>query len=173
MKKIILIVILVICYNCHKKEAVVPISKHSLKDKLYSKIDNFIDSSHCEKNKIIEIRYQKYDGKDFVQISMAGIFMPDSLYVLTPYRSDYLLAFYNKEYFKKIIEKDSLKNNEIIANNRQFNLDEISYTETGIPCHDMYVLTNEKFEKVSQDSYYYNNLFGSPPMLPPPPPPVK
>jgi hypothetical protein len=173
MKKLILIVMLVICYNCHKKESIGLSSERSLKDKLYNKIDKFIDSSNCEKNRIIEIRHQKYKGKDFLQISTAKIFMPDSLYVLTPYKSDYLLAFYNKEYFKKFIRQDSLKNKETMESNKQFNFNKINYTETGIPCHDMYILTNKKIEKVSQNSYYYNNLFASPPLLPPPPPPTK
>ncbi|SHG92860.1 hypothetical protein [Chryseobacterium vrystaatense] len=174
--KIISIVILFFIISCKKKEhqnfsfqnvdgTIKPFEK-----KLYSKIDMFIDSSNCTKNKVITVRYQKLKKKDFIQVSNRKFFIPDSLYVLKEYKG-HLIAIYNKEFFDNTIsvgETDRL----MIKNNR-WNIYKRNQMETGIPCFDMFEVVNGELIKLSVESYYYNNLFENPPMLPPPPPSKK
>ncbi|MDR6514250.1 hypothetical protein [Chryseobacterium camelliae] len=174
--RVIVMVILFFLTSCKKNEfkshrllkedkTVNPLEK-----KLYSKINMFIDSSNCRKNKVISIRYQRFKKKDFIQVSSDGFFIPDSLYVLKEYKN-YLVAIYNKDFFDNIIEP--VKMDSLMIKNNQWNIYKRNQMETGIPCFDMYELVNGKLVKVSINSYYYNNLFADPPMLPPPPPPSK
>lgn len=136
--------------------------------KLYSKIDIFIDSSNCRKNKVITVRYQKLKKRNFIQLSSNKFFIPDSLYVLKEYKG-HLIAIYNKEFFDNTI--DAEKTDSLMIKKNHWNVYNRRQMETGIPCFDMFEVVNGELIKLSIKSHYYNNLFDNPPMLPPPPPP--
>lgn len=173
IKNIWFILILLSFSSCEKvQNMTVKESKnnYTFRENLYNKINLFIDSSSCRKDKIVEVRYQKFDNKEFIQISTQKIFITDSLCALEEYKN-HLLAFYNNDVFDTVIKR---RDREAMINKyKQWNLYEIDFTETGFPCFDMYEIIDYDLINVARDSYYYNNLFSAPPMLTPPPPPNK
>lgn len=157
--------------SCEKEKRKIDTNSSALKQEVYSKINSFIDSSNCTNYKVISVRYQKSNKKEFIQISAENAFITDSLFILKEYKK-YVIAFYNREYFKKHIIDNDINANTI---KRNVNLDlyENNFTDTGIPCFDMYELSSKGLIQVPKNSYYFNNLFANPPMSEIPPPPVK
>lgn len=174
MKYLFFILAIVIIFSCkeEKKEIKHPIEDEilSFEELIYTKINDFIYSSGCERKKVVEIRYQKYKNKEYVQISAQEVFINDSLYVLKDYKN-YLIAFYNKGFFRRFIQKDIVKHDSLISQNSQWDFNRVGSTETGYPCFDMYEKIGITLIKVKPDTYEYNNLFADPPMFPAPEPP--
>ncbi|GAA5085431.1 hypothetical protein GCM10023210_06250 [Chryseobacterium ginsengisoli] len=178
IKKIVFFLSLLFLCFCNKKHNAPPAfsidRKNTLtvENQLYNKINLFVDSSNCRKDKVIAVRYQKLDNKEFVQISAQNVFITDSLYALKEYNG-HLLAVYNKEFFDYVIISNELERKKMIKKNDIFDFNKNNQTETSIPCFDLYEINNKRLIPVPKNTYYYNNLFADPPMLPPPPPPVK
>ncbi|CAD7807283.1 hypothetical protein CHRY9390_01635 [Chryseobacterium aquaeductus] len=168
IKKLGFILIIIFLYSCSKEKMIHKESENNqtLNEKIYNKINFFIDSSSCSKNKVVAVRYQRYNGKKFIQISSQNVFITDSLFILKDYKS-HIIAFYNKEFFGKTIDLNINDSKNTIKKNVQWDLYKNNYTGTGIPCFEMYELYNNKLIEVSKNSYYYNNLFVNPPMLKP------
>lgn len=174
LNKIGLVLIVLLCTSCKKenKFLLAPKKVQTLEQEIYDKADSFIDSANCRKDKVIAIRYQKYNKKEFIQISAQDVFITDSLLMLKK-QKNHIVAFYNKEFFGKILKYNNNESKTIIEKNSQWDLYKSNYTGTGIPCFNMYELINGKLIQVPTNSYYYNNLFANPPMLEPAPPPTK
>lgn len=169
-----LLLLLLLIISCNKsKDRITPLLKEedNLMFFLGEQIKNFIDSSECEKEKVVEVRYQKYKNKEYIQISAQEVFITDSLYILKEYKN-YLIAFYNEDFFSEFIQKDTVKNNSIINKNPQWDFNKNGSNKTGYPCFDMYEKKGSELIKVKSDTYEYNNLFTNPPMHPMPEPPL-
>lgn len=174
LNKISFVLIILLLFSCKKEKEILPAFKkaQTLEQEIYDKADLFIDSANCRKDKVIAIRYQKYDKKEFIQISAQNVFITDSLLMLKE-QKNHIVAFYNKEFFGKVLKYNSNESKRIIEKNSQWDLYKSNYTGTGIPCFNMYELINGKLVQVPINSYYHNNLFANPPMLEPAPPPSK
>lgn len=174
IKKIGIALIILFLHSCMKDKELSKIttSAQTLEEKIYEKVNSFIDSSNCKGERVVAIRYQKYKGKEFIQVSSQNVFITDSLFILKEYKS-HILAFYNREFFMKKLRNKGVESENTIKKNHEWNLDKTNFTKTGIPCFNMYELVGKKFIDVPKNSYYYNNLFADPPMLKSPPPPTK
>lgn len=164
---LVVFVIALQIYNCNKyKDEVSPknVVSLSIEDNLFIKIDSFINSKNCKKEKVIEIRYQKYKDKEYIQISTEKTFITDSLFILKNY-NNYLLAFYNEEFFNKFLNKNDQERDSIVNVNIEWNLASSNKFYTGYPCFDMYEKRDNDLIKVKTDTYEYNNLFLEPPMF--------
>lgn len=174
MKYLFSISLLFLFFSCkeNEKERQYLPEKNALsfEELIHAKINDYIYSSGCERKKVVEIRYQKYKNKEYVQISAQEVFINDSLYVLKDYKN-YLIAFYNEEFFSGFIQKDIVKNDSLISQNSQWDFNKVGSTEIGYPCFDMYEKVGTTLIKVKPDTYEYNNLFADPPMFPAPEPP--
>ncbi len=171
LKKIVVLLIVFFLNSCEKEKRNEDTNPPTLQQEIYSKINSFIDSSNCTNYKVISVRYQKSNKKEFIQISAEDAFITDSLFILKEYKK-HVIAFYNREFFKKNIIDNDINANTI---KRNVNLDlyKNNSTDTGIPCFDMYELSSNGLIQVPKNSYYFNNLFTNPPMSEAPPPPVK
>jgi len=178
IKKIVFFLSLLFLCFCNKKHnahSAFSINKKNtltVENQLYNKINLFVDSSGCRKDKVIAVRYQKLDHKEFVQISAQNVFITDSLYALKEHNG-YLLAVYNEEFFNNIIISNEFERKKMIKKNDIFDFNKNNQTETGIPCFDLYEINNKRLIAVPKNTYYYNTLFADPPILPSLPPPSK
>src|SRR5690625_1694131 len=111
-----LLLLLLLIISCNKsKDRITPLLKEedNLMFFLGEQIKNFIDSSECEKEKVVEVRYQKYKNKEYIQISAQEVFITDSLYILKEYKK-YLIDIYNEDIINKLIKNNTVKNKKKI-----------------------------------------------------------
>ncbi|WP_407402528.1 hypothetical protein [Chryseobacterium sp.] len=165
LNKIGFILIILFLSSCKKEKEILSSPKkfQTLEEKIYDKADSFIDSANCKKDRVVAIRYQKYNEKEFIQISAQDIFITDSLFMLKE-RKNHIIVLYNREFFEKILKYSDDENKRVIKKNSQLDLYKNNYTSTGIPCFYMYELIKGKLVQIPTNSYYYNNLFADPPM---------
>ncbi|RNA62055.1 hypothetical protein D1631_08960 [Chryseobacterium nematophagum] len=166
LKKIVLILIIFLLSSCKKEKVILDGSKmtQTLEQKIYDKADLFIDSANCRNNKVIAIRYQQYNKKEFIQISAQDVFITDSLFMLRENKG-HVIAIYNKEFFEKVLKYNNENNKKIVEEKSYLDLYKANHTATRIPCFYMYELINGKLVQIPKNSYYYNNLFSNPPMF--------
>lgn len=154
--------------SCSQKEA---IKENNFEKKLFAKIDSF----QCDTGirRLLLIRHQKMDNKDYVQIKVDYDYNLDSLAYCR--ENNYVFSvFYNDDYFKNkikydIAEKDSLlKKYDYFSNKHSGNL---LYHNL---CEEIYEVRNDNFIIINKNSPVYNKLFNyTSTFVPEPPPPPR
>ncbi|SDJ39795.1 hypothetical protein [Chryseobacterium jejuense] len=98
MKKLLLFIIVNLSLmSCNKNKKVDPDQHNAFEKELISSIDYVLDSTYCRggKDRMLQIRYQKYENKDFIQIASVYDYNTDSLFYCTEYKNNFIV-FYNK-----------------------------------------------------------------------------
>lgn len=162
-----------ILYSCNKNEIRKNTRNNSFEENLTNKIDYVLDSTKCNGglDRMLQIRHEKYKGRDYVQIAPVYNYHSDSMYYCIEYRGNFV-AIYNKDFFDKKVKYNE-SNKENLLN--KYNAYDAKNSNTMISdkrCFEMFEVSNRILKRVSHDSYYYNNLFSNPPMSEPPLPPL-
>ncbi|MEC3876032.1 hypothetical protein [Chryseobacterium salviniae] len=176
MKRFLLIIIVnLFLISCSKnKEQTPPNRLNDFEKELIHSIDYVLDSAYCRggKDRMLQVRYQKYDNKDFIQVASVYDYSTDSLFHCTEYKNN-LVVFYNKEYFENKIKHNSIERDTLLKKYKNFNNKYSGGVISEKRCFEIFQIQGNNFFKTSHDSFYYNNLFANPPMLEPAPPPTK
>lgn len=172
MSKIFFISFLFVLLVACSKNQKTTIQKKSFEDNLFEKINYYIDSTNCHGGfeRMFQIRHQKYEGKDFIQINSVYDYYPDSLYYCITYKNNFI-AIYNKNYFEKKITYNQQKKDSLLKVYKNYDL---KYSEGMISekrCFEIFEINNKTFTLIPHNSFYYNNLFGDS-LIPPAPLPA-
>ncbi|WFB65507.1 hypothetical protein [Chryseobacterium sp. WX] len=160
--------------SCNKNKEVISNQSNPFQKELIHSINYVLDSIYCRggKDRMLQVRYQKYDNKDFIQVASVYDYSTDSLFHCTEYKNN-LVVFYNKEYFEKKINQNSIERDTVLKKYENFNSKYSGGVISEKRCFEIFQIQGNQFLKTSHDSFYYNNLFANPPMLEPAPPPTK
>ena len=160
--------------SCNKNKEVSSDQSNPFQKELIHSIDYVLDSTYCRggKDRMLQVRYQKYDNKDFIQVASVYDYSTDSLFHCTEYKNN-LVVFYNKEYFENKINHNSIEKDTLLKKYENFNNKYSGGVISEKRCFEIFQIQGNNFLKISYDSFYYNNLFADPPMLEPAPPPKK
>lgn len=173
MKKFCLIVLVnLFLFSCNKNKEVSSNQSNPFQKELIHSIDYVLDSTYCRggKDRMLQIRYQKYDNKDFIQVASVYDYSTDSLFHCTEYKNN-LVVFYNKEYFENKINHNSIERDTLLKKYENFNNKYSDGVISEKRCFEIFEISNETFKRTHHNSFYYNNLFSDPPVSAPPPPP--
>ncbi|MGE8536653.1 MAG: hypothetical protein ACN6OJ_18850 [Chryseobacterium sp.] len=175
MKRFILIIIInLFLISCSKNKEVSVKRFNAFEKELMNSIDYVLDSTQCRggKDRMLQVRHQKYENKDFIQISSVYDYNTDSLFYCTEHKNN-LIVFYNKEYFENKINHYNIERDTLLKKYKNFNDKYSGGIISEKRCFEIFQIQGNNFLQTSHDSFYYNNLFANPPMLEPAPPPSK
>jgi len=169
MKRFLLIIIVTLfLISCNKNKKISSNQSDPFQKELMRSIDFVLDSTYCKggKDRMLQVRYQKYNNKDFIQIASVYDYSTDSLFYCTEYKNN-LVVFYNKEYFENKINPNNIEKDTLLKKYENFNSKYSGGIISEKRCFEIFQIQGNNFLKTSHDSFYYNNLFADPPMLEP------
>lgn len=171
---LIFFVILIFLFSCSPKEEKTNENQYSFEEQVINGVDYVLDSTICNGglDRIIQIRHQKYEGKNFVQIASVNDFYPDSLYYCTEYKGNFV-AIYNEKFFKNKLGYDGLQMKNLLKKYDDFDWKNNKGLISDKRCFEIFEIKKGKFERINHNSFYYNNLFADSFIPEPPPAPKK